>query len=142
MSIASKSRAAKPFWSGVFPAITTQLKRDQSLHLDGTARHIEALLDSGVAGLIMLGSLGENQSLEPDEKRLVMEHAVKTVGGRVPVLSGVAESSTAAACRYVRDCERMGADGFMLMPGMIYKATDPAETLEIGRASCRERVWR
>ena len=121
--------ASKPFWSGVFPAITTQLKRDQSLDLDGTARHIEALLDSGVTGLIMLGSLGENQSLESDEKRLVMEHAVKTVGGRVPVLSGVAESSTAAACRYVRDCERMGADGFMLMPAMIYKTPDPAETL-------------
>ena len=121
--------ASKPFWSGVFPAITTQLKRDQSLDLDGTARHLEALLDSGVTGLIMLGSLGENQSLESDEKRLVMEHAVKTVSGRVPVLSGVAESSTAAACRYVRDCERMGADGFMLMPAMIYKTPDPAETL-------------
>ena len=129
MPSTSKSRSAKPFWSGVFPAITTQLKRDQSLDLDGTARHIEVLLDSGVTGLIMLGSLGENQSLEADEKRLVMEHAVKTVGGRVPVLSGVAESSTAAACRSVRDCERMGSDGFMLMPGMIYKTTDPAETL-------------
>ena len=129
MPSTSKARSAKPFWSGVFPAITTQLKRDQSLDLDATARHIEALLDSGVTGLIMLGSLGENQSLDADEKRTVFEHAVKTVNGRVPVLSGVAESSTAAACRYARDCERLGGDGFMLMPGMIYKTTDPAETL-------------
>ena len=119
----------KPFWSGVFPAITTQLKRDQSLDLDGTARHISALLDSGVTGLIMLGSLGENQSLDAEEKRCVFQHAVKTVRGRVPVLSGVAESSTAAACRYVRDCERLRADGFMLMPAMSYKTPDPAETL-------------
>ncbi len=119
----------KPFWSGVFPAITTQLKRDQSLDLDGTARHIEVLLDSGVTGLIMLGSLGENQPLDAEEKRRVFEHAVKTVRGRVPVLSGVAESSTGAACRYVRDCERLGADGFMLMPAMSYKTPDPAETL-------------
>ena len=129
MPSTSKPRSAKPFWSGVFPAITTQLKKDQSLDLDGTARHIEALLDSGVTGLIMLGSLGENQSLEAEEKRLVMEHAIKTVKGRVPVLSGVAESSTEAACRYARDCERLGGDGFMLMPGMIYKTTDPVETL-------------
>ncbi len=119
----------KPFWSGVFPAITTQLKRDQSLDLDGTARHIEVLLDSGVTGLIMLGSLGENQPLDAEEKRRVFEHAVKTVRGRVPVLSGVAESSAGAACRYVRDCERLGADGFMLMPAMSYKTPDPAETL-------------
>ena len=124
-----KARSAKPFWSGVFPAITTQLKRDQSLDLEGTARHIEVLLDSGVTGLIMLGSLGENQSLDAAEKRRVFECAVKTVNGRVPVLSGVAESSTGTACGFVRDCERMGADGFMLMPGMIYKTTDPAETL-------------
>ena len=129
MPSASKARSAKPFWSGVFPAITTQLKRDQSLDLDGTARHIEALLDSGVTGLIMLGSLGENQPLDAEEKRRVFQHAVMTVRGRVPVLSGVAESSTEAACRYVRDCERLGADGFMLMPAMSYKTPDPQETL-------------
>ena len=34
----------KPHWQGVFPAVTTQLKRDQSLDLDATARHIEALI--------------------------------------------------------------------------------------------------
>ncbi len=51
---------------------------------------------------------------------------VKSVAGRVPVLSGVAESSTAEGHRYVRDCERMGADGFMLMPAMLYKG-DPRE---------------
>jgi 4-hydroxy-tetrahydrodipicolinate synthase len=129
MASTSRSRSATPFWSGVFPAITTQLKRDQSLDLDATARHIEVLLDSGVAGLIMLGSLGENQSFDPEEKQRVLDHAVKTVRGRVPVLSGVAESSTAAACRYVRDGERLGANGFMLMPAMIYKTPDPQETL-------------
>jgi dihydrodipicolinate synthase/N-acetylneuraminate lyase len=129
MPSTSKAGAAKPFWSGVFPAITTQLKRDQAVDLDATGRHIEVLLDSGITGLIMLGSLGENQSLDPDEKRCVLEHAVKTVRGRVPVLGGVAESSTAAACGYVRDGEKLGADGFMLMPAMVYRTPDPHETL-------------
>ena len=115
-------------WTGVFPAVTTQLKKDQSLDLPATARHLEALIASGVTGLIMCGSLGENQSLEPDEKRRVIELAVKTANGRVPVLSGVAEISTAAACRYVRDCEKLGADGFMVMPAMVYKA-DTREAL-------------
>jgi 4-hydroxy-tetrahydrodipicolinate synthase len=58
---------SRPFWSGVFPAITTQFKRDQSLDLEGTARHVEALIKSGVTGLIFLGSLGENQALLPAE---------------------------------------------------------------------------
>ncbi|MBI2947915.1 MAG: dihydrodipicolinate synthase family protein [Verrucomicrobia bacterium] len=124
----------KPHWQGVFPAVTTQLKKDGSLDLHGTARHVEALLHSGVTGVIMLGSLGENQSLDPDEKRRVIEATVKAVDGRVPVLSGVAETSAVAACRYVRDCEKLGADGFMLMPSMVYKSPDPRETLVYFRA--------
>ena len=119
---------SKPFWSGVFPALTTQLKKDESLDLDATARHAEVLIQSGVNGIIFLGSLGENQPMRPDEKRLVTEAMVKAVNGRVKVLSGVAESSTAEASRYARDVEKLGVDGIMLMPAMLYKG-DPRETL-------------
>jgi len=123
----------KPHWTGVFPACTTQLKRDQSLDLPATARHFEALIQSGVSGLIVCGSLGENQTLDPDEKRAVVKCAVETANGRVPVLSGVAESSTAAAIRYVREVEKLGASGVMLMPAMSYKG-DPRESMTYLRA--------
>lgn len=126
----------KPIWNGVFPAVTTQLHKDQSLDLDATARHLEVLIESGITGLVLLGSLGENQSLNPDEKRQVLEMAIKVTAGRVPVLSGVAETSTAEAIRYAQDGERMGADGYMLMPGMIYKG-DPRETLSHFRSVAR-----
>lgn len=120
---------SKPYWSGVFPAITTQMTKGGQLDLDATARHAEALIQSGITGLIFLGSLGENQSLTADEKRQVIRAMVQAVNGRVPVLSGVAESSVAEATRYVRDCEALGLDGFMLMPPMIYKSPDVAESL-------------
>ena len=119
---------SKPFWSGVFPAITTQLKKDQSVDFDATARHAEVLIKSGVTGLIFLGSLGENQALRPDEKRLVIAEMLKAVNGRVTVLSCVAETSTAEACRCARDVEKLGVDGIMLLPGMLYKG-DPRETM-------------
>lgn len=115
-------------WQGVFPAVTTQLKKDQSLDLEATARHLEALIDSGVSGLVMLGSLGENQQLRPEEKRRVMTMAIEAAAGRVPVLSGVIENSTAAAIDYVRDMERMRADGLLLLPAMVYRA-DARETM-------------
>jgi 4-hydroxy-tetrahydrodipicolinate synthase len=66
----------------------------------------------------------------------VVRCAVETARGRVPVLSGVAESSTAAAIRYVRDVEKLGADGVMLMPPMSYKG-DPRETVAHFRAVAR-----
>ena len=118
----------KPHWSGVFPAITTQMKRDGAIDLDATARHVEVLLASGITGIIFLGSLGENQAMTAEEKRRVISAAIKSVNGRVPVLSGVAETSTAEAIRYARDVEKLGADGLMLLPGMLYKG-DPRETL-------------
>ncbi len=111
-----------PQWTGVFPAAVTQLHEDQSLDLDATSRHFEALIESGVSGLIVCGSLGENQTLQPDEKRAVLKCAIETARGRLPVLSGVAEMSTEAAIRYLKDGEKLGAAGFMIMPAMVYKA--------------------
>ncbi len=127
----------KPFWSGVFPAITTQMHPDGSLDLQATAEHSDALLKSGVAGLILLGSLGENQSLTAAEKRDVIAALLEAVDGRVPVLSGVAETSVAEAVRYVSDLERLGVDGFMLMPPMVYKSPDPLESLHHFRTVAR-----
>lgn len=115
-------------WKGVFPAVTTQLKPDLSLDLDATAKHIEVLIQSGVSGLVMLGSLGENNTLTPEEKREVVRCALSASAGRVPVLSGVSELSTSAACRYVSELENLGCQGFMVMPAMVYHS-DRTETL-------------
>ena len=123
-------------WKGVFPAVTTQMRQDQSIDFEATARHIEVLLDSGVTGIIMLGSLGENTSLEPEEKRQVVNAAIDTVKGRVPVLSGVSEYTTAMAVRYAQDIEKLGADGIMLLPAMVYKAF-PEETIAHFRTVAR-----
>jgi 1-pyrroline-4-hydroxy-2-carboxylate deaminase len=120
-------------WRGVFPAIATQMHKDGSLDLEATARHTQRLIDSGIAGLVLLGSLGENQTLAAEEKRLVIAEMVKVVNGRVPVLSGVAETSTREAVRYVQDCEKLGVTGFMVMPAMLYKGA-PEETLAHFRA--------
>ncbi len=120
-------------WAGVFPAVTTQFFQDESLNLAATTRHLEAIIDSGVSGLVVCGSLGENQTLDPDEKRQVVANAVRTAAGRVPVVAGVAETSTTAAVRFVRDCARSGVAGFMVMPPMVYRA-DPAEAAAYFRA--------
>ncbi|MGC4001116.1 MAG: dihydrodipicolinate synthase family protein [Anaeromyxobacter sp.] len=60
------------------------------------------------------------------------------VRGRVPILSGVAEITTRMACRYAADCEKIGIDGLMVLPAMIYKA-DRGEALghfrSVSRAS-------
>lgn len=109
-------------WKGVFPACTTYFRKDLSLDLDTTAGHMEAMIDSGVSGFIMLGSLGENNAMSREEKLEVVKCAIGVSKGRVPVLSGVSELNTSVACEYVRAVEKLGADGFMVMPAMAYRA--------------------
>jgi 1-pyrroline-4-hydroxy-2-carboxylate deaminase len=120
-------------WRGVFPAVTTQFHQDQSLDLPATANHLARLLRAGVHGVIMLGTVGENCSLEYAEKLDVLRKAVEQVERRVPLLTGVAECSTALACRFAADARKLGVDGLMVLPGMVYKS-DPRETIAHYRA--------
>jgi 4-hydroxy-tetrahydrodipicolinate synthase len=120
-------------WRGVFSAVTTQFQADQSLDLAGTNQHLEKLLKAGVHGIIMLGTVGENCSLEYSETLDVLRAAVQQVAGRVPVLTGVAECSTALACRFTADAQKAGVDGLMVLPAMVYKS-DPRETMAHFRA--------
>lgn len=110
-------------WSGVYPAATTQFATDLSLDLPATQAVQAALVDDGVDGLVLLGTCGENNSLEPDEKRAVLSGAVEAVGGRVPLVAGVSELTTARAVAYARDAEQLGVDALMLLPAMVYVPT-------------------
>jgi 4-hydroxy-tetrahydrodipicolinate synthase len=111
-------------WKGVYPAVTTQFKADFSIDHDENSRMLEQLLLEGVHGIIVCGTVGENCSLSAEEKRLVMQNAVDTIKGRIPVLSGVAETTTALAATYAKDAETIGIDGLMVLPGMVYKSTE------------------
>ncbi len=116
-------------WSGVFPATTTQFRDDESIDIESTQRVIDGLIKDGVHGIIALGTVGENVSLSADEKRQVIAAAKEVVDGRVPLLTGTAEYTSKLAAQYARDVERIGADGMMLLPAMVYQA-QPREIIQ------------
>jgi len=123
-------------WTGVIPAATTEFRADGSLALEATARHLDAMIAAGIRGAVMLGTVGENTSLEYDEKLDVIRAALEASHGRVPILAGVAEYTTATACRFARDADRAGADGLMVLPAMVYKS-DARETMTHFRTVAR-----
>ncbi|MFL5208067.1 MAG: dihydrodipicolinate synthase family protein [Microvirga sp.] len=125
--------AARIGWEGVFPAVTTQFREDHSLDLEATARVIDALVRDGVSGLIVCGTVGENTSLSRHEKVSVMEAAKSAARGRVPVIAGIAEFTTAFACETAREAARVGIDGVMVMPALVY-SSKPHETAAHFRA--------
>jgi len=119
--------ARKIGWEGVFPAVTTQFRSDFSLDIEATRRVIDGLVRDGVSGLIVCGTVGENTSLTRAEKIAVMEAAKDVARGRVPVLAGVAEFTTPFACEVAREAARVGIDGIMVMPALVY-SSKPHET--------------
>ena len=115
-------------WHGVYPAVPTQFKEDLSLDLPATQAHVEALMNEGIHGLIMLGTIGENCSLSLDEKEQVLRATAEVAKGKLPILNGVAEFTTANACETVKRAKEAGVDGIMLMPAMVYNS-DARETI-------------
>jgi 1-pyrroline-4-hydroxy-2-carboxylate deaminase len=118
---------ARVGWQGVFPAVTTQFRADLSLDLEATHRVMAALVRDGVSGLVVCGTVGENCSLTLGEKVRIWEAAVDAAGGRVPVIAGVAEFTTAFAIETARAARKAGVDGVMLMPALVY-SSKPHET--------------
>jgi 4-hydroxy-tetrahydrodipicolinate synthase len=123
-------------WAGVYPAATTVFREDESLDLEATGSHYAGLVEAGCHGLVVLGTVGENNALDYGEKLEVLRVALQAVGGRVPVLAGTAHGSTREACRFARDAERLKAGGLMVLPGMVYKS-DPRETVAHFRSVAR-----
>ncbi len=111
-------------WRGVFPAATTQFQPDLSIDFEGTQAVLDALVRDGVHGLVVMGTCGENNSLEPEEKRRLLTAAVEVVNKRVPIIVGVSELTTPRACAFARDAETLGADALMVLPSMVYVPTE------------------
>ncbi len=80
---------------------------------DVLARLVDHLIGAGVHGLTPLGSTGEFAYLSWEQRRRVVEVTIEAAAGRVPVVAGVAATTTADACRQARDFEALGAAGIL-----------------------------
>lgn len=112
-------------WQGVIPAITTPFDRDLMVDTGFLAQHARWLVDHGCTGLVPLGSLGESATLEPAEKRRILETCVKAVGDVVPVIAGIAALGTAEAVALARDASTIGCSGLMVLPPYVYSTDWP-----------------
>ncbi len=88
------------------------------------ARFLDWQLQSGVPGIIILGTTGEFLTISDDERGAFVEATVKHVNGRIPVLVGTMNAYTPNAVRYSRQAQDLGADGLMIIPPYYMTPTD------------------
>ncbi|OYW16828.1 MAG: dihydrodipicolinate synthase family protein, partial [Sphingobacteriales bacterium 12-47-4] len=111
-------------WEGVFPALITPFTSTDELDLELYDKSLKAQEEAGVHGIILGGSLGEASTLTTPEKEILVKRAQDKLGGRLPVILNIVESSTRDAVRQAELGLQWGVDGFMLLPPMRYKSDD------------------
>ncbi len=111
-------------WKGVYPAILTPFKSDDSIDFKTFKLNLEAQLDAGIDGIVLAGSLGEASTLSNQEKKELLVYCKEVAMQRAPVIVNIAEQSTKCAIEAANEAELNGADGLMLLPPMRYKADD------------------
>ena len=126
--------------SGVHVALTTPFDpRSGDVDHDALERHASWLLDNGIDGLVPNGSLGEYESLAPDERRAVVGTVARVTRGRAKLIVGVSAPNYRIAAEHARHAASVGADGVMLLPPTNHAPT-AAELFDHYRAVAQEGV--
>lgn len=99
-------------YRGAFTAIVTPF-RDGKVDEQGFIDLIEYQIEQGIHGLVPCGTTGESATLGFDEHKRVVELAVKTVNGRVPVVAGTGANNTLEAIEFTESAKESGADAVL-----------------------------
>jgi 4-hydroxy-tetrahydrodipicolinate synthase len=98
---------------GVFPYLVSPIGPDGRVLDEVLARLVEHLVATGVHGLTPLGSTGEFAYLTAEQRRRIIQVVVEATAGRVPVVAGIAATTTAEAVRQAKEAASLGADGIL-----------------------------
>lgn len=98
---------------GVFPYLVSPSDSAGQIQTGVLGRLCDDLIGAGVHGLTPLGSTGEFAYLNRDQRRTVVQTTIDAAQGRVPVVAGVASTSTADAVAQAQSYQKLGANGIL-----------------------------
>jgi 4-hydroxy-tetrahydrodipicolinate synthase len=117
----------EPWISGIIPPVCTPFTPELEVDVPSLERLIGFLLDEGVSGVFMLGSSGETAYLTDGQRDVVVEVAVKTVAGQVPVLAGLIDMTTSRMIEHAGRALGLGADALVATAPFYALVTEPPE---------------
>jgi 4-hydroxy-tetrahydrodipicolinate synthase len=110
---------------GSYSVTVTPFTPDRrAIDVDALRRFLDWQMESGVPGVIVLGTTGEFLTVSDEERAAVVETTVRQVAGRAHVIVGTMNTHTPNAVRYSKQAEELGADGLMVLPPYYYTPTD------------------
>ncbi len=109
---------------GVFPYLVSPVDASGRVDAEVLGRLADDLILAGVHGLTPLGSTGEFAYLNAEQRSAVVGATVAAADKRVPVVAGVAATTTADAVAQARAYQRLGADGILAILETFFPLKD------------------
>ena len=110
-------------FTGMATAIVTPMKNDGTVDYEAMGRFIDFQIENGINALVVMGTTGENATLEPEEQKEVIAFTVKKTAGRVPVIAGTGTNNTAHVLENTKNACEVGVDGILVVTPYYNKAT-------------------
>ena len=110
-------------FTGMATAIVTPMHTDGSIDYEALSRFVEFQISSGINGLVVMGTTGENATIEPEDQKKVIAYTVEKVAGRVPVIAGTGTNNTEHVLHNTRNACQVGADAILVVTPYYNKAT-------------------
>jgi 4-hydroxy-tetrahydrodipicolinate synthase len=111
-------------YHGVFPYLVSPVDEAGRVRREVLTRLVDRLIEAGVHGLTPLGSTGEFAYLATDQRLEIVDTVVKAARGRVPVVAGVAGTTTRDAVHLAKEVVRLGADGVLAILEAYFPVPD------------------
>ena len=111
-------------FQGVYPYLVSPIDVQGRILTDVLGRLSSDLITAGVHGLTPLGSTGEFAYLTREQRQTVVQATIEAATKRVPVIAGVASTSTADAVEQAKSYQKLGADGILAIIEAYFPLTD------------------
>ncbi len=112
----------KTVFSGMATAMVTPMNAG-GIDYEAMGRFIDWQIESGINALVVMGTTGENATIEPEDQTKVIRYTVERVAGRVPVIAGTGTNNTEHVLRNTREACGAGADAVLVVTPYYNKAT-------------------
>ena len=108
-------RVAAELQHGVYAALVTPYRDDESVDLDALSALVSRVADAGCRGVVTTGSTGEFHLLEPAERRAVLETALEAAGDRLAVVAHVGAPATRTTVALAQHAASAGAAAVLVV---------------------------
>lgn len=109
-------------FTGMATAIVTPMTKT-GIDYDALGRFLEFQIESGINAIVVMGTTGENATIEPEDQKEVIRYTVQKVAGRIPVIAGTGTNNTEHVLNNTRNACEVGADAVLVVTPYYNKAT-------------------